>query len=132
MNVGGLGGTSEYIKDLVFNIFINGINRPIPIVDQAVFNVLINTQPYADVVYKCEMSSGWACQAGTVADPSKIDKFRSNLLEDEPKWIDGIVKTSTDKTFYIVHQYDRVPLWKKTIAERYGQKQEQNMFVYRV
>ena len=40
-NVGTIGGQSEYVKDLIFNIFTNAINRPIPIVDQAVFNVLI-------------------------------------------------------------------------------------------
>ena len=45
-NVGTFGGKSEYVKDMVFHIFTNGINRPIPICDQAVFNVLLNTQPF--------------------------------------------------------------------------------------
>jgi hypothetical protein len=45
-NVGTLGGSAEYIKDLVFNIFSNATNRPIPIVDQAVYYVLIQTHPY--------------------------------------------------------------------------------------
>ena len=49
--VGVIGGTSEYVKDLVFNIFTNGINRPIPIVDQVVFNMLIQTQPYKDITH---------------------------------------------------------------------------------
>lgn len=131
-NVGVLAGTSEYIKDLVFNIFTNGINRPIPIVDQAVFNVLINTQPYKDVVSKASMSQGFACQAGTVADPSKIETFRPNLLEQEPIWEDGVVKTYDDRPFYIVHQYDRVPEWKKFVAQKYGQVQDSEMFVYKV
>lgn len=131
-NVGVLGGSSEYMKDLVFNIFSNGINRPIPIVDQAVFNVLINTQPYKNVVYKAQMSSGWACQAGTVADPSKIDGFRPNLLEKEPIWENNIVKTSEGKEFCIVHQYDRVPEWKKFVQEKYKQEDPNNLFTYRV
>lgn len=131
-NVGTLGGESEYIKDLVFNIFVSAINRPIPIVDQAVFNVLIQTQPYKNCTYYAKQSDGWACQAGTTVDPSKIEGFRPNLLEAEPYFKDGIVYTSTDKPFAIVHQYDRVPEWKKFIQEKYNQEDESTYFVYRV
>ena len=131
-NVGVLAGTAEYIKDLVFNIFTNGVNRPIQIVDQAVFNVLINTQPYKDVVKKASMSQAFACQAGTVADPSKIGDFRPNLLEEEPVWNDGVVETFDGRPFYIVHQYDRVPEWKKFIAKKYGQQIESEFFTYKV
>ena len=130
-NVGVLGGSAEYIKDLVFNIFSNATNRPIPIVDQAVFNVLIQTQPYKDVVLKATQASGWACQAGTVADPTKMDTFRPNLLEEEPTFKDGIVYTSTGKPFSIVHQYDRVPEWKKFIMNKYNQEDPNNFFTYR-
>lgn len=130
-NVGVLGGSAEYIKDLVFNIFTNGVNRPIPIVDQAVFNVLINTQPYKNVVLRATQSSGWACQAGTVADPTKMDGFRPNLTEPEPEFRDGIVYTSKGTPFSIVHQYDRVPEWKKFVAEKYGQEDESKYFTFK-
>jgi hypothetical protein len=130
-NVGVLGGSAEYIKDLVFNIFTNATNRPIPIVDQAVFNVLIQTQPYKDVVLQATQASGWACQAGTVADPTKMDIFRPNLLEDEPIFVDGTVLTSTGKPFCIVHQYDRVPEWKQYVMEKYKQEDPNNFFTYR-
>lgn len=128
-NVGTFGGTSEYVKDMVFNIFTNAINRPIPICDQAVFNVLINTQPFKDV---CVQTDYWACEAGTVADPRKMDHFRPNLLCYEPVFDDGIVYTHDRHIFPIVHQYDRVPEWKKFVAEKYGQKDESEMFVYKV
>lgn len=131
-NVGVLGGSSEYIKDLVFNIFTNAVNRPIPIVDQAVFNVLINTQPYKDVFYKTAMFQGWVCQAGTVADPSKIESFRPHLTEAEPIVEDGIIKTDDGITFSIVHQYDRVPEWKKFVQEKYKQEDPNNFFTYKV
>jgi hypothetical protein len=131
-NVGVLGGSAEYMKDLVFNIFTNAVNRPIPIVDQAVFNVLINTQPYKDVVLKAPMRSAWACQAGTVADPSKIAGFRPNLTEAEPVFKDGKFYTAEGQEFYIVHQYDRVPEWKKFVATKYGQKDESQYFTYKV
>ena len=126
-NVGTFGGASEYVKDMVFHIFTNGVNRPIPIVDQAVFNVLINTQPFKDIV---QPTVNWACELGTVMDPSKIEQFRPNLLSDEPTVKDGLVYYG-DKLFPIVHQYDRVPVLKKFVQEKYGQEDESEYFTYR-
>jgi hypothetical protein len=122
-NVGTIGGVSEYVKDMMFNILFNAINRPIPICDQAVYNVLIQTQPFKDVTYFAKQLDGWACQAGTTVDPSKIESFRPHLLEPEPKFEDGIVKTSLGRTFAIVHQYDRVPVWKEHIKQKYQQEE---------
>ena len=130
-NVGVLGGTAEYMKDLVFNIFTNAINRPIHIVDQAVFNVLINTQPYYDVMFFAGNQHAWACQAGTMVDPSKIEAFRPFLLEGEPVFEGGVVKTFEHKEYCIVHQYDRVPEWKKFVQQKYEQEDESQLFVYR-
>jgi hypothetical protein len=130
-NVGTLGGSAEYIKDLVFNIFINATNRPIPIVDQAVYNVLIQTQPYKDITLFAPQSAGWAVQAGTTVDPSKIDMFRPFLTESEPLFEDGVVKTSKGKPFCIVHQYDRVPEWKKFVMNKYNQEDPNEFFTYR-
>lgn len=118
-NVGTLGGHGEYMRDLFFNLFYNSIGRPIPIVDQAVFNVMIQTQPYRDHVLFADQRLGWACQAGTVADPAKMNYFRLNLLEPEPQWADGRVLTSTGDEFVIVHQYDRVPEWRNFYAGKY-------------
>jgi hypothetical protein len=130
-NVGTLGGTAEHIKDLVFNIYTNAINRPISIVDQAVFNVLIQTQPYKDSIVFADQKDGWACQAGTTVDPSKIERFRPFLTEDEPLFEDGIVKTSLGEPFCIVHQYDRVPEWKKFVERKYNQYDENDYFTVR-
>jgi len=127
-NVGTFGGISEYVKDMVFHIFTNGVNRPIPIVDQAVFNVLINTQPFKDVV---QPTVNWACELGTVMDPSKIEQFRPNLLCAEPIVKDGLVCYG-DRPFPIVHQYDRVPVLKKFVQEKYGQEDESEYFIYRI
>ena len=130
-NVGTIGGVAEYVKDLVFNIFTNAINRPIPIVDQAVYNVLIQTQPYLDITYFADQVDGWACQAGTTVDPSKIDGFRPFLTEEEPIWDGSKVLTSLGDVFCIVHQYDRVPAWKKFIQEEYGQIDQSQYFTYK-
>ena len=127
-NVGTFGGKSEYVKDMFFNIYTNAINRPIPVCDQAVFNVLINTQPFKDIVTK---TIQWAAELGTIMDPSKIDSFRPNLLYPEPIFADGVLKL--DGTPYpIVHQYDRVPELKKFVQEKYGQEDESEYFTYRV
>lgn len=130
-NVGTLGGESEYMKDLVLNIFLSAINRPIPIVDQAVFNVLIQTLPYRDAIKFAKQSDGWACQAGTTVDPSKIEGFRPNLVEDVPTMRDGIIYTSTEKPFCIVHQYDRVPEWKEMVSKKFGQEDDSQYFTYK-
>jgi hypothetical protein len=131
-NVGVIGGTSEYVKDLVFNIFTNAVNRPIPICDQAVFNVLINTQPYLDKIFFAQNSDAWACQAGTMVDPSKIEQFRPHLLEEEPMFDNDVVWTADREMYCIVHQYDRVPEWKKYIRENYGQRNDDEYFIYKV
>ena len=127
-NVGTFGGKSEFMKDMFFNIFTNAINRPIPIVDQAVFNVLINTQPFKGVVTK---TMQWAAELGTIMDPSKINSFRPNLLHPEPTFEDGVVKYE-GTPFPIVHQYDRVPEWKKFVQEKYGQDDPDSMFTYKI
>lgn len=128
-NVGTFGGKSEYVKDMVFHIFTNGTNRPIPICDQAVFNVLLNTQPFKDIATK---TIQWAAELGTIMDPSKIEQFKPNLLCDEPIWEDGKLKYSDGLVFPIVHQYDRVPVLKKFVQEKYGQNDPSEYFTYRV
>ena len=129
-NVGTFGGHSEYVKDMVFHIFTNGINRPIRIVDQAIFNVLINTQPFKDVVF---YTHDWACELGTIMDPSKIEQFRPNLMFSEPIWQDGQVKVPpmAMRSFPIVHQYDRVPELKEFVQKKYGQEDPNQFFTYR-
>lgn len=118
-NVGTLGGRAEYMRDLFLQLFYNSLGRPIPIVDQAVFNVMIQTLPYRDTVLFAEQQQAWACQAGTVVDPVKMHYFRPNLLEAEPKWQDGRVLTSRGQEFVIVHQYDRIPEWREHYARKY-------------
>ena len=127
-NVGTFGGQSEYVKDMVFHIFTNGINRPIPICDQAVFNVLLNTQPFKDIATK---TIQWAAELGTIMDPSKIASFRPNLLFAEPVWEDGLLKDVTGHIFPIVHQYDRVPELKAFVQKKFGQEDESQYFIYR-
>jgi hypothetical protein len=121
-NVGVLAGRGYAMRDLVLQLFLNCINRPISIVDQAVFNVMISRHPYLDSSMYTASESGWACQLGTTADPSKIDSFRPFLLEPSPKLEGDKVVTSEGIEYTIVHQYDRVPEWRKVIEAKYDDK----------
>ena len=63
-----------------------------------------------------------------------MEYFRPNLLESEPffDYNDGLVKTFDRQVFHIVHQYDRVPDWKKLVQKKYGQDDEEQFFTYKV
>jgi hypothetical protein len=119
-NVGVLAGRGYAMKDLMMNIFASCMHRPIKICDQSTFNFLISQHPYLKTSKYTKSEDGWACQLGTTADPSKIEQFRPFLLEPSPKMVDNKVVTSTGIEYTIVHQYDRVPEWKKVIEAKYN------------
>jgi hypothetical protein len=121
-NVGVLAGRGYAMRDLTLQLFLNCINRPISIVDQAVFNVMISRHPYLKSSQYLKSEDGWACQLGTTADPSKVELFRPHLLEPSPKLEGEKVVTSEGLEYTIVHQYDRVPEWKKVIEAKYDDK----------
>jgi hypothetical protein len=119
-NVGVLAGRGYAMRDLMMNIFASCIHRPIKICDQSTFNFLISQHPYLKTSMYTKSEDGWACQLGTTADPSKIEQFRPFLLEPSPKLDGDKVVTSEGIEYTIVHQYDRVPEWKKVIEEKYN------------
>lgn len=118
-NVGVLAGKGSAIRDLAINIFTSAINRPIPICDQSTFNFMVSMSPYKETSLYTKSETGWACQLGTTADPSKINQFKPLLLEPSPVIIDDEIATSTGIPYSIVHQYDRVPDWKTIIQNKY-------------
>ncbi len=118
-NVGFFAGESTYIRDLCLNIFLMATNRPIPICDQSVFNVLMYNQIYQDCVYYTDMNEGLICHLGTVMDPTKTDSFRPYLLEKEPIFEDGLFKTHTGEVFVAAHQWDRTA-HKEEVEKIYG------------
>ena len=119
-NVGVLAGRGYAMRDLMMNIFASCIHRPIKICDQSTFNFLISQHPYLKTSMYTKSEDGWACQLGTTADPSKIEQFQPFLLEPSPKLDGDKVVTSEGIEYTIVHQYDRVPEWKKVIEEKYN------------
>jgi hypothetical protein len=119
-NVGVLAGRGVAMRDLCLNIFSSSLNKPIPICDQSTFNFLISQEPYKSTCRYTKSEDAWACQLGTTADPSKVDQFRPFLLEPSPHMELDKVVTSQNKEYVIVHQYDRVPAWRKIIEAKYG------------
>lgn len=120
-NVGVLAGSAYKIRDLSLQIYLGSINRRIGICDQATFNILINCSPFKDTGIFVGSESGWAAQCGTTVDPAKINQFKPYLTEPSPIRIGSRIFTSDGLTkFAIVHQYDRVPEWKKILEEKYS------------
>jgi hypothetical protein len=119
-NVGTLAGHAEYIKDLAFTIYHNAVNRPIKIVDQAVFNVTIQSAVYRDATIYSTLADGFVCHAGTVADPVFMARCGAFMLEGAPALSNDIVTNANGVPFTVVHQYDRVPEWKEVINSKFN------------
>jgi hypothetical protein len=133
-NVGTIAGELNSVKDLLFMIFQMSINRPIPIVDQAVYNVLLNQTPYKHCVKFTDNKDAWAIQLGTTIEAVKMGKgdiglsvaqnptnmilYQSKYKDEQPKFVDGYVVNNNNQKFIVVHQYDRT-VWAKEIMEKY-------------
>ena len=130
-NVGVFGGQLGYVKDMCLLIFQMSLNRPIPIVDQAIFNFLLNNYYFFGKVYRTTHDDSFVCHLGTTADPTKIENFRQNLLCREPKFESNQITNQNGFPYFIVHQYDRVPEIKKYVFEKYNVENEAPKFIYR-
>jgi hypothetical protein len=136
-NVGVIAGRPNLVRDLIQDIYVHSINRPIPIVDQAVFNYLISREIYRPRSFFTKNVDYWAIQLGTtihaiqagagdlgricVAHPENIEKYKEYYLGEQPVFTDdGIVKRPHGVLFSVVHQYDRVPGLKEKIQKKYG------------
>ena len=120
-NAGTISGDFHTMMDFFLNIFLACGNSPEHVQggggpDQAALNVLLNMSPYKQITKFVDSEEGWACQLGTSGNP---DKFKY-LTEPSPMMQDDIVTTSQGIPFTIVHQYDRIPDWKKIIEEKYS------------
>jgi len=135
-NVGVVAGEAMTVKGLMLLLFQMSINRPIHIVDQAVYNFLINTPPFYTDTFFVNNSDGWAVQLGTSleavkagkgdlglnfgSDPTKQMMYQMNYEDNQPIFEDGVVMNNEKKPFVVVHQYDRIPHLNGKIQEIYG------------
>lgn len=134
-NVGTIAGFAGDIRDLMLQIFFQSVNRPIPIVDQAVFNFLISLSPLCHEVVKSDNKDGWAIQLGTTLEavkagagdiglavknnPQLINHYL-DVYQDAQPVIQGHTITNGDVPFTIVHQWDRVPAIRQIVEDVYG------------
>lgn len=123
-NCGVLAGDITVMKDLFLNIFLTCLGLPGQIPggggpDQAALNILLSLDPWNKITKFATSEDGWACQAGTTADPLKIEKLRPHLIEPEPLWDGEFATTSKGQRFAVLHQYDRIPTWKETVQKKY-------------
>jgi hypothetical protein len=122
-NVGVIAGTHNLVRDMLIAIYQLSINRRINIVDQAVYNFIINLSFCTRNTLLLSNNSGWATNLGTTIhaiksgagdigkknDPTSLILYQTRYLVDQPEIIDGIVYSSyTKMPSVIVHQYDRV------------------------
>jgi hypothetical protein len=134
-NVGTFGGKFHYVRDMLLMIFQMSQNRPIPVVDQAVFNFIINQFPYKPHTAFCKNIDAWAAQLGTTAEaidagagdignqnPSARMQHKLNYVDSQIKidYDSGKVTNSYGDPFAIVHQYDRIPKLKEKVEALYG------------
>lgn len=132
-NVGTIAGDFISVKGLLSFIFHLSINRSIPIVDQAVYNFIIQQEPFLMDTMFANNSDAWAIQLGTtlgavqsgkgdlgIVYQNKPGDYASMYEDNQPKVRDGVVLTDDNKRFCIVHQYDRVNGLKEEIERIYG------------
>jgi hypothetical protein len=123
-NAGVIAGEHKYVESLALNIFLSCQGSPLHVPggggpDQAALNTILKMSPWDDITWRTNHDDGWACQAGTVADPAKMDKFGPKLVDNQPSWDGENVMTPDGKKYVIVHQYNRIPEWKEVIEKRY-------------
>lgn len=134
---GVLAGTLEDIKDLCLNIWlithrmnphVEGGGGP----DQAALNILLDMVVHRYTTLYTDATKGWVVHAGTspdairagsggigeayLRDPNIKLPFVNNIEYS----VKNDIVHANDKLLTIVHQWDRVPAWKKLIEEKYG------------
>ncbi len=136
-NVGVIAGEITYVKDLLFMIFQMSINRPIPVVDQVVFNILLQQQMFKETTKHTTNKDAWAVQLGTTLeavksgsgdiglsiqnDPTKLILYQTKYNDTQPTITEEGYITNVEGTkFCVVHQYDRVAGLKEKIETIYS------------
>jgi hypothetical protein len=122
-NAGTVSGKFDTMLDFFLNVYMlcNGTSHTTPGgggPDQAAVNILLNMKPYRDITNFATSEQGYAAQLGTTG-PQVAGKYGDVLVEKSPILVDNMVCTSTGQPFALVHQYDRVPEWKKIIEKKY-------------
>lgn len=131
-NVGVIAGRHQDVEDMLLMIYQMSINRPYEVVDQAVYNFLLNVSTFGNRVSFQDNDSGWACNLGTtipaiesghgdigrLSNKEYMDKYMKVYEGEQPNILGDIVCVDEDP-YVIVHQYDRVKGLKEKIMEKF-------------
>jgi hypothetical protein len=118
-NCGVQAGDARLMRDFWLQLSLS-IAAGLEAADQAAYNILLSLWPWSDVTYFARSEEGWACQAGTTANPDVIDQFRPHLLEPTPTWDGTRACTSRGEPHVILHQFNRVPEWLAAVQRTYA------------
>lgn len=122
-NVGTIAGEFREFRDfcLLLYHFITTKQSGENYADQAAFNCLVNMNLFDKIIKRINQNDAWCCQLGTTLSPESFDKYKDYWLEEIPSYdVSGRVYTNTGEPFCLVHQYDRVPILKDLIHEKYN------------
>lgn len=135
-NVGVIAGLHDYVRDMMLLIFQMSLNRPVSIVDQAVYNFILNTRWVQHDGYYAPNGGDWGVNLGTtvhavkagggdlgqmcVRDETLMANYLENYIYEQPVIQDGKVLSYNGGETCVVHQYDRVPGLKELIMERFN------------
>jgi hypothetical protein len=138
-NVGTIAGNYRNVKGLLLMIYQMSLNRPVKVVDQAVYNMILTDPAYMDNTVFTVNKDAWAIQLGTTIEAVKagagdLGQLHRNVSkpyeygykDDSPVIIygTGVIYNKEGSMFNIVHQYDRIPELKKVIDLKYGDNNE--------
>jgi hypothetical protein len=119
-NAGVIAGRPEQCRRLCLEIVRLSTGRAVRNADQAAYNLVLNSRPWRSKLRPVRHDEPWACQAGTVADPIQLPQFRPRLIDVQPTFDGAAVRTPDGEPYAIVHQYDRVPVWRACFESRFA------------
>ncbi len=119
-NAGTMAGEFRAIVDICLQVYFLAPGEKVLYSDQQALNLLLDSRVYRDITLFASSEDGWACQAGTTADPKLLPQVRDRLTSSEPTFDGEFVRTAAGEIFTIVHQYNRVPVWDAALKMKYG------------
>ena len=119
-NAGTIAGEFSSMMDLCLQVYLMSPGERVPYSDQQALNLLLGSKVYREMTCFASSEDGWACQAGTTADPNLLPKVRRYLTGPSPSFDGEFVRTAAGEIFTLVHQYNRIPQWNMILKEKYG------------
>ncbi|MEO8371601.1 MAG: hypothetical protein ABI806_20605 [Candidatus Solibacter sp.] len=119
-NAGTIAGELRTMVDLCLQVYLLSPGEWIHYSDQAALNLLLGLEVYRRITLFASSEDGWACQAGTTAEPRLLEQVRDRLASPLPQFDGEYVRTAGGEIYVLVHQYDRVPQWDVPLKRKHG------------